>query len=124
VSILDYVSDGLDLYMATEGGDKLRNLEGSNKVAVSIGFSNGTVESEYGLMIDGVAKIYKAPHPKYVTGMMKLKDFVLEWSRAIQPIENILKKAITSSLIKVTPYRMTYMNIPEGIPLSLWVHDS
>ena len=123
VSILDYVSDGLDLYMATEGGDKLSNLEGTNKVAVSIGFSDGTVESEYGLMMDGIAKVYRAPHPKYVTGMMKLKNFVMEWSKSIQPMENVLKKAITSSLIKVTPFRMTYMNIPDGIPLMLWEHD-
>ncbi len=119
-SILDYQSDGIDIYIASEGGEKFQCLEISDRVSVSIGFSDGTVESEYGLTLDGVAKVYKAPHPKYISGIMKLKDFIMEWSRSIQPMENILSKAISTRLIKVTPYRMTYMNIPEGITLSRW----
>ncbi len=120
-TILDYVSNGLKLYMASEGGQKFRALEHSNKVSVTIGFSGGTVESEYGLTMDGTAKIYKAPHPKYVAGMLKMKNFVMEWSRSVQPVENILSKAINTRLIEVTPYKMTYLNMPEGIPISRWV---
>ncbi len=122
-SILDYVSDGIDIYIASEGGEKFRALEYSNKVSISIGFSDGTVESEYGLTIDGTARTYKAPGPKYVAGMMKLKNFVMDWSASIQPMENILSKAINAKLIVATPQRMTYMNIPDGIPLSKWERE-
>jgi len=123
-TVLDYVSDGLTIYIASEGGEKFKNLEESDKVSISIGFSDGTVESEYGLTIDGVAKIYGAPHPKYLAGIMKLKGFIEQWSKSIQPIENILSKAINTKLIVVTPYRMFYMNIPDGIPLSSWEGDA
>jgi len=119
-TIVDYVSSGTDVFIASEGGEKFRALQHSDKVSITIGFSDGTVESEYGLTIDGVAKVYTAPHPKYLAGILRLKDFVMEWSRAIQPIENILSKAINTKLIVVTPYRMTYMSMPEGVPLSRW----
>ena len=123
-SILDYVSDGTKIYIASEGGEKFRALEHSDSVSVTIGFSGGTVESEYGLTIDGKAKIYKAPNPKYVSGMLKLKNFLMDWSASVQPMENILKKAINARLIVVTPHRMTYMNIPDGVPLLRWEHNA
>ena len=123
-SILDYISDGIDLYIASEGGDKFRNLENSNKVSISIGFSDGTIESEYGLLIDGEIKVYRAPHPKYATGMLKLKDFVMEWSKKVQPLENILSKAINSRLMIVKPNTMIYMNMKEGYPFYKWEKDN
>lgn len=119
-SILDYVSDGLEIIMASAGGEKFINMEKSNRVAVSIGYTDGTVQSEYGLTIDGIAKVYKAPHPKFLSGMLKMKSFLEEWSKAIQPIEDVVKKAITARVIRITPIRMTYMNLPDGIIISRW----
>jgi len=120
ISILDYQSDGLDIYIASAGGEKFINLELSKKVSVSIGFTDGTLESEYGLTIDGIAGVYKAPHPKFVTGMMKMKNFLEDWSRSVQPLENVIKRAVTARVIKITPEEMTYMNIPAGIPYTRW----
>jgi hypothetical protein len=123
-TILDYVSDGLDIIIASAGGDKFINLEQSNRVAVSIGYTGGTVESEYGLTIDGIAHVYKAPHPKFMTGMLKMKAFLEDWSRSVQPLENVIKRVVTARVIVVKPERMTYMNLPDGIPISRWENKS
>ncbi len=119
-TVLDYVSEGLTIYIASAGGQKFVNLDNTNKVSVSIGFTDGTVESEYGLTIDGTAKVYKAPHPKFVTGMMKMKSFLEDWSRSVQPLEDIVKRAVTARVIKIEPDRITYMNMPKGIPYMRW----
>ena len=119
-TILDYVSDDLDIYIASAGGDKFVNLDKSNKVSVTIGFTNGYIESEYGLIIDGTAEVNKAPHPKFIMGMMKMKSFLEEWSKAVQPMENIIKRVVTARTIKITPDRMTYMNLPGGVPWVRW----
>jgi len=119
-TLLDYVSDGLDIIIASAGGDKFINLERSNRVSVSIGYTGGTVESEYGLTIDGTAEVYKAPHPKFLTGMMKMRSFLEDWSRSVLPLENIIKRVVTARVIIVKPERMTYMHIPDGVPISRW----
>ncbi len=119
-TILDYVSDGLDIYIASAGGDKFVNLDRSNKVSVTIGFTNGYIESEYGLIIDGTAEVHKAPHPRFMEGMLKMKGFLKEWSKAVQPLENIIKRVATSRTIKISPDRITYMNMPDGVPWTRW----
>ena len=119
-TLLDYVSDGLDIYVASAGGEKFVNLADSDKVSVSIGFTGGTMESEYGLTIDGTAKVYKAPHPKFVGGMIKMKSFLENWYKAVQPLENIIKRAVTARVIVITPDRMVYMNMPRGVPWLRW----
>lgn len=119
-TLLDYVSEGLDIYIASAGGEKFVNLDKSNKVSVTIGFTNGYIESEYGLIIDGTAEVNKAPHPKFLVGMMKMKGFLEEWSKAVQPMENIIKRVVTARTIKITPDRITYMNMPAGVPWVRW----
>jgi hypothetical protein len=119
-TILDYVSDGLTIYIASAGGDKFINLEQSNRVAIAIGFTNGTIESEYGLTIDGIAEVYKAPHPKFVMGMLKMKHFLEEWSKAVQPLENILRRVVTARVIMIKPERISYLNMPAGVPWMRW----
>ena len=110
----------LEIIIASAGGEKFINLDKSDRVSVTIGFTDGTVESEYGLTIDGIAKVYKAPHPKFLSGMMKMKNFLEEWSRAIQPMENVIKRVVTARVIRITPERMTYMNIPDGVVITRW----
>jgi len=114
------VSDGLEIIIASAGGDKFVNLDKLKKVSVSIGFTDGTVQSEYGLTIDGTADVYTVPHPKFLSGMLKMKSFLEEWSRAVQPIENVIKRAIAARVIRIKPERMIYMNIPDGVPISRW----
>lgn len=119
-TMLDYVSDGLDIYIASAGGEKFVNLDASKKISVAIGFTNGTIESEYGLTIDGTAEVYKAPHPKFLMGMMKLKGFLEEWSKSVQPLDNIIKRVVTARVIIITPERMSYLNMPDGVPWMRW----
>jgi hypothetical protein len=119
-TLLDYVSDGLDIVIASAGGEKFVNLANSDKVSVSIGFTSGKIESEYGLTIDGTASVYKAPHPKFVSGMIKMKAFLEDWYDSVKPLENIIKRAVTARVIIVKPVRMTYMNMPKGVPWLRW----
>jgi len=119
-TILDYVSDGLVIYIASAGGEKFVNLDASRKVSATIGFTNGYIESEYGLIIDGTAEVHKPPHPRFMAGMLKMKGFLEEWSKAVQPMENIIKRVVTARTIKISPDRITYMNMPAGVPWSRW----
>ena len=119
-SILDYQSDGLTLYMVSEGGENFRNIEHTDEVAISIGFSDGTAPSEYGLTMQGRVKVYKAPSPNYMKALLKLRPFLEEWGKALLPMENVLKRTIMARAIKFTPEKMTYMNLPDGVPLMLW----
>lgn len=123
-TLLDYVSDGLTIYIASAGGNKFINLDRSNKVSVSIGFTDGTIESEFGLTIDGVADVYSAPHPRFLAGMAKMGPFLAEWSRSVQPLEDIIKRVITARVIKISPVKMIYMHLPEGVPYMRWEKDA
>ena len=123
-TILDYESDGLTIYIASAGGTKFINLDRSNKVSVSIGFTDGTLESEYGLTMDGIADVYSAPHPRFLAGMAKMGSFLAEWSRSVQPLEDIIKRVITARVIKITPVKIIYMNLPEGVPYMRWEKDA
>ena len=119
-TILDYQSSGLDIWIGSQGGQKFINLDKSNRVAVAIGFTAGTVESEYGLTMDGVAKVYKMPHPKFGVGMLKLKNFLEEWTKSVQPLENMIKRVVGAWVIKIEPVCITYMNLPDGVIISQW----
>jgi len=123
-TILDYQSDRLNIWIGSQGGKKFINLDKSNRVSVSIGFTDGTVESEYGLTMDGVAKVYKMPHPKFGLGMLKLKGFLEEWSKSVQPLENTIKRTIGAWVIKIEPESIIYMNLPDGVPISRWEKNS
>ena len=39
ISVVDYVNDGLTIYVFSEGGNKFKNLKENNKVAIGIGDS-------------------------------------------------------------------------------------
>ena len=123
-TILDYVSDGLTIYIASAGGTKFINLDRSKKVSVSIGFTDGTLESEYGLTMDGIADVYSAPHPKFLAGMAKMRSFLADWSHSVQPLEDIIKRVITARVIKITPVKIIYMNLPDGVPYMRWEKDA
>ena len=58
-----------------------------------------------------------------MTGMMKLKSFLEEWSKSVQPLEDILKKVVTARVIVIKPEQMTYMNMPDGVPWMRWQKD-
>ena len=51
---------------------------------------------------------------------MKMKGFLEEWSKAVQPLENIIKRVVTARTIKITPDLITYMNMPAGVPWVRW----
>ena len=53
-SVVDYVNDGLTIYIFSEGGKKFKNIAENNKVSVGIGTSTQTIKSVRGVNIEGI----------------------------------------------------------------------
>src|SRR5512137_668112 len=44
ISVVDYINDGLIIYIISEGGEKFKNLRENNQVAIGIGTSARTTQ--------------------------------------------------------------------------------
>ena len=57
-SVVDYVNDGLTIYIFSEGGRKFKNIAENNKISVGIGTSTQTIRSVRGVNIEGIAEVF------------------------------------------------------------------
>ena len=101
-----------------------RKQSGRFFLGLTITLSLILIGFEWTTLSTKLAEVYAAPHPKFLAGMAKMKSFLEEWSRSVQPLENIIKRIVTARIIKITPHKMIYMNLPEGIPYMRWEKDA
>ncbi|MBM4309831.1 MAG: hypothetical protein FJ119_02635 [Deltaproteobacteria bacterium] len=118
VSVVDYVNDGLDLYIFSEGGQKFKNLAHNKNVAVGIGTSARTITSVRGLNLWGTADVFN--------------DGTAEFKRAFALFKPLLddfeqKTGMPASfppgmarIIRITPHRMVYFHYRKGIAHACW----
>ena len=62
VSVVDYVNDGLTLYLFSEGGDKFKNLRENNRVGIGIGTGSKALKTR-GINIWGIAHVFDDETP-------------------------------------------------------------
>ena len=62
ISVVDYMNDGLTIYILSEGGQKFQNLLENKNVAIGIGTSARTSLSVRGVNIQGIAEIFDDRH--------------------------------------------------------------
>ena len=118
ISVVDYMNDGLTIYIISEGDDKFKNLKENNKVAVGIGTSAKTLRSVRGVNIWGIAEVFAEGTPEFTKGMQPfspiLKDLAETRGEPVQVPKGMVR------VIRVTPTRMVYSHNNRGIVNAHW----
>jgi len=118
ISVVDYVNEGLTIYIFSEGGDKFKNLKENNRVAIGIGTSAKKVRSGKGINLWGIAHVFTQDTPEYAYGMKLFAAVFKAQEKEIGGTLDIPKG--TSRLIRVTPTKIVYYNIKKGIANAHW----
>ncbi len=118
VSVVDYMNDGLILYIISEGGKKFHNLRENNHVAVGIGTSTKKMRSIRGVNIWGIADVFTDDTPEFARGIELFKPVLDEMEKLTGKPAKIPKGVMR--LIRVTPKRMVYFHYNKGIGNEVW----
>ena len=117
-SVVDYVNDGLTIYIFSEGGRKFKNILENNKVSVGIGTSNQTIRSVRGVNIEGIAEVFFEVTEELAYAMKLFKPLFEDFQEQIEvPIEfppGMMR------IIRITPTRMVYYHYNKGIANAQW----
>ena len=118
ISVVDYVNEGLTIYIFSEGGDKFKNLTENNKVAIGIGTSAQTFRSVRGVNLWGIAEVFTEDTPEFAHGMKLFSHIIKEMEKAIGvPVQ--LPKGLLR-MIRVTPTKIIYCHNVKGIAYAHW----
>ena len=119
ISVVEYMNDGLTIYIMSLRGIKFNNIKENNHVAIGIGTSTGTMRSVRGVNIWGIAKVFTDDTPEFAHGMRLFRPFFLEDNeKAIgAPIE--FPKGMMK-MIRVIPTKMVYNQYNKGIANAHW----
>jgi nitroimidazol reductase NimA-like FMN-containing flavoprotein (pyridoxamine 5'-phosphate oxidase superfamily) len=121
ISVVDYVNDGLTIYVYTEGGRKLDNLRHDKRVAAGLGSSARTFRSVRGVNITGIADVFSDDDPEYAEAM-KLFQPIFEAMEKELGIKIEFPKGMRR-IIRITPQTMVYYHNNKGISNAHWEAD-
>jgi nitroimidazol reductase NimA-like FMN-containing flavoprotein (pyridoxamine 5'-phosphate oxidase superfamily) len=118
ISVVDYVNEGLTIYIFSEGGKKFENLKENNKVAIGIGTSTKTFKAVRGVNICGTAEVFTEDDEGFAHGMELFRPIFKNFEKQIGiPIE--FPKGMMK-IIRVTPTKMVYYHNNKGISNAHW----
>jgi len=118
ISMVDYMNDGLTLYIMSEGGTKFKNIRENDQVAVGIGSSTHTMRSVRGVNIWGAAEIFTDDTPEFFKGLRLFKPFLDDIERLTGKPPQLPPGVM--KVIRVTPARIIYFHYNKGIGNELW----
>jgi len=118
---IEYRLDGFTFYMLSEGGSKFNNLKVNNTVSFSIAETYHPEKDFWGakgLQAWGKAKVYskKTDPRRFDNALKKMK--VYESLKKMG--QNELPPQINFRVIEITPDRMKYGNVREGVYSVTW----
>ncbi len=118
---IEYRLDGFTFYMLSEGGSKFNNLKVNNTVSFSIAETYHPEKDFWGakgLQAWGKAKVYskKSAPGRFENALKKMK--VYESLKKMG--QNELPPQINFRVIAITPDRMKYGNVREGVYSVTW----
>lgn len=121
ISVVDYMNDGLTIYIISEGGEKFKNIRENNRVALGIGTSAKTTRSVRGVNIWGVAEVFTDDTPEFAHALQL-------FSPILQSMESELGGPIALPkgllrVIRVTPTKMVYHHNAAGIKNAHWTAE-
>jgi uncharacterized pyridoxamine 5'-phosphate oxidase family protein len=122
ISVVDYVNDGLTIYIISEGGDKFKNLKENNRVAVGIGTGAKALKTR-GVNIWGIADVFADGDPEFENGIKLFKTIFEEMAKTMGMTSEIPLPRDILRLIRVTPTRMVYHHTMKGIKHARWEID-
>ena len=117
ISVVDYVNDGLTIYILSEGGDKFKNLKENNRVALGIGTGSRALKTR-GVNIWGIAEVFSDDTLEFAHGIKIFQPVLDDMAKAIGSPIKIPKGVLR--LIKVTPTKMVYHHTMKGIKHAVW----
>jgi len=121
ISVVDYINEGLTIYIFSEGGDKFKNLKENNKVAIGIGTGSRAIMTR-GVNMWGIADVFTDDTPEFAHGMKLFSPILKDMEKAIgTPIE--IPKGMLR-MIRVTPTKIVYHHTSKGIKHAHWEAES
>ena len=121
ISVVDYINDGLTIYILSEGGEKFKNIQENNKVAIGIGTSARTSLSVRGVNIWGIAEVFTDDTPEFAYTIKLFDPIIKSMAKAMDsPVE--IPKGILRA-IRVTPTKIVYHHNNNGIKNAYWAAD-
>lgn len=118
ISVVDYINDGLIIYIFSEGGQKFKNLRENKHVAVGIGTSARSALSVRGLNLWGIADVFTEESEEFAHGVKLFsrifKNLQQESGKTIEFPKNLMR------LIRITPTKMVYSHNRRGIKNAHW----
>ncbi len=118
---LEYRLDGFTFYILSEGGSKFNNLKVNNTVSFSIAETYHPEKDFWGakgLQAWGKAKVYsKKTDPRRFENALKTMKVYESLKKMGQ---NELPPQINFRVIEITPDRMKYGNVREGVYSVTW----
>ncbi|MCX8043495.1 MAG: pyridoxamine 5'-phosphate oxidase family protein [Desulfobacterota bacterium] len=118
VSVVDYVNDGLTIYIFSEGGEKFKNIRHDNRVAVGIGTSARTITSVRGANIAGIAEVFTEDAPEFAYALKLFKPLLDDFERRTgAPV--VFPPGMVR-VIRITPLKIVYYHYRKGIARACW----
>jgi len=117
ISVVDYLNEGLTIYIFSEGGGKFQNLKENNRVAIGIGTGSRAVTTR-GVNIWGIAEVFTDDTPEFVHGMEVFSPIFKEMEKAIGVSVQIPKGLLR--MIRVSPTKIVYHHTAKGIKYATW----
>lgn len=117
ISVVDYLNEGLTIYIFSEGGGKFQNLQENNRVAIGIGTGSRAVTTR-GVNIWGIAEVFTDDTPEFAHGMEIFEPILKEMEKAIRTPVQIPKGMLR--MIRVTPTKIVYHHTAKGIKYATW----
>ncbi len=117
-SVVDYMNEGLTLYIMSEGGQKFENIGHNKHVSIGIGSRAKKMRSVRGVNIWGTAEIFGHDTSEFKKGLTLFRPFLEDVEQlAGRPVQ-IPPGAL--HLIRIIPDRMVYHHYNKGIGNALW----
>ena len=121
ISMVNYVNEGLTLYIFSEGGKKFKNLIENNQVSIGIADHYKVFDALRGVNIWGIADVFTEKDEEFSQSMKLFepifKDFEKQIGISIEFPKGILR------IIRVTPKKMVYYHNRKGISNARWKAD-
>lgn len=120
ISVVDYVNDGMTIYILSEGGDKFKNLKENKRVAVGIGTGAKALKTR-GVNIWGIADVFSDGDPEFEESLKLFTPVFEDMARALGiPADQVPIPRDILRLIRVIPTKMVYHHTMKGIKHALW----
>jgi hypothetical protein len=117
ISGVDYINEGLTIYIFSEGGDKFKNLTENNKVGIGIGSGSKAMKTR-GINIWGIAEVFTDDTPEFAYGLKVISSILKEMEQAAGGSVEIPKGILR--MIRITPTRMVYHHTAKGLKHVVW----